>query len=529
MRGRGHRGSSRRRARRPRASERAARVAQQSGRSTRAGARLPAALPLRTPTRWRRIDVESTPTRVPTTGGRGSRRLERGRLASRPRSARVAMPLCAPLAPQQIAYVAPAGRTAPVLLVHAGVTDRRSWAPLVAASAGGTDRSPTTAAASARRRTSRSRIRRGRRDRRARRARASTHAIVIGASNGGRGAIELALAHPERVRALGADRRRDQRRPRRGPGRFDDAVQSSGRLRGGRGRRRPRRAQPRRGPRLARRLGRREGGCQGPVRDLFLEMNAIALHADDPARRRRPAPGTGWRDPRADARAAAVTSTSCAPRPASTSPPRSPAPATRSSTARATCRTSRATPHPRGHRRVPRHGRLTRIRSPANVPHGDLARPDRAATRPGGRRSALLYQFGVGLAFLATVRRRPGPGCTRCARSSHEDRLLAFIVPSPKLEDLRRDGRLRAALLPSRRRRGRLLRHAAWHRAIDDPRSGPRSAAQFVDERTVVNVPAARRRPALVELDLDTVLLTRTTGHGDLDPSTPSGRPPAHP
>ena len=46
----------------------------------------------------------------------------------------------------------------------------------------------------------------------------------------------------------------------------------------------------------------------------------------------------------------------------------------------------------------------------------------------------LLYQFGVGLGCLATA---VHPICPIL----HEQRLLAFIVPSPKLEDIRRDGR----------------------------------------------------------------------------------------
>ena len=63
-------------------------------------------------------------------------------------------------------------------------------------------------------------------------------------------------------------------------------------------------------------------------------------------------------------------------------------------------------------------------------------RPDLAAA---GQR--LLYSFGIGLGFLATVRpdggRRVHPICPVLT----DDHLYALIVPGPKLNDLRRDGR----------------------------------------------------------------------------------------
>src|SRR5205823_3142279 len=56
-----------------------------------------------------------------------------------------------------------------------------------------------------------------------------------------------------------------------------------------------------------------------------------------------------------------------------------------------------------------------------------------------GRR--LLYQFGVGLAFLATVRADGGPRVHPMCPVIHDTGLYAFIIPSPKREDLLRDGR----------------------------------------------------------------------------------------
>ncbi|TMC00403.1 MAG: hypothetical protein E6J42_00845 [Chloroflexi bacterium] len=56
-----------------------------------------------------------------------------------------------------------------------------------------------------------------------------------------------------------------------------------------------------------------------------------------------------------------------------------------------------------------------------------------------GRR--LFYQYGVGLGFLATVRADGGPRLHPMCPVIDEGGLYAFIVPSPKRDDLRRDGR----------------------------------------------------------------------------------------
>lgn len=54
---------------------------------------------------------------------------------------------------------------------------------------------------------------------------------------------------------------------------------------------------------------------------------------------------------------------------------------------------------------------------------------------------SLIYQFGPGLAFLATVRSDGGPRLHPICPVIADGGLYAFIVPSPKLHDLRRDGR----------------------------------------------------------------------------------------
>jgi len=130
----------------------------------------------------------------------------------------------------------------------------------------------------------------------------------------------------------------------------------------------------------------------------------------------------------------------------------------------------------------------------------------------------LLYQFGVGLGFLATIRPDTGPRLHPMCPILHEDRLLAFIIPSPKLEDLRRDGRYALHCFPPADDEDAFY-VTGTARVLDDEELRAVVAQQFVEERTVVAVPPPGEDQALVELDLDTVLLTRTTGHGDEHPT----------
>src|SRR5437667_7673460 len=90
---------------------------------------------------------------------------------------------------------------------------------------------------------------------------------------------------------------------------------------------------------------------------------------------------------------------------------------------------------------------------PPVVHWGDFRRlrPDLAEA---GRR--LLYQFGVGLGFLGTVRADGGPRIHPICPLLTDDGLYAFLAPSLKRDDLRRSP-LRAAYLSVAAERGRLL------------------------------------------------------------------------
>src|SRR2546425_3146543 len=60
-----------------------------------------------------------------------------------------------------------------------------------------------------------------------------------------------------------------------------------------------------------------------------------------------------------------------------------------------------------------------------------------------------LYQFGVGLAFLATVRRDGAPRLHPVCPVLSDDRLFVLITPtSPKQHDLLRDGRYALQTFP---------------------------------------------------------------------------------
>jgi Pyridoxamine 5'-phosphate oxidase len=62
---------------------------------------------------------------------------------------------------------------------------------------------------------------------------------------------------------------------------------------------------------------------------------------------------------------------------------------------------------------------------------------------------SLLFQFNVGLAFLATVRRDGAPRLHPVCPVLSDDRLFVLIIPtSPKRHDLRRDGRYALQTFP---------------------------------------------------------------------------------
>jgi hypothetical protein len=139
--------------------------------------------------------------------------------------------------------------------------------------------------------------------------------------------------------------------------------------------------------------------------------------------------------------------------------------------------------------------------------------PDMAAA---GR--SLLYQHGVGLAFLATVRPDGRPRMHPMCPLIVDEGLFAFIVPSPKQGDLKRSGAyaLHSFPCPTNEDAFYLTGQASL---IPDADRREVLGRQFVGERDAFGAVAPSADDALFEFDIDSCLLTRTTGHGDPAPS----------
>jgi hypothetical protein len=140
------------------------------------------------------------------------------------------------------------------------------------------------------------------------------------------------------------------------------------------------------------------------------------------------------------------------------------------------------------------------------------ARPDLAQA---GRE--LLYQFGVGLGFLGTVRLDGGPRMHPMCPVLTDDGLFALIEPGPKRKDLLRDGRYALHCFPPANNEDAFY---VTGRAEARPEVEARAAvdAVFWKERGQDEPPPQAGHTQLFELLVDGCLLTRTTGHGDWNP-----------
>jgi hypothetical protein len=130
---------------------------------------------------------------------------------------------------------------------------------------------------------------------------------------------------------------------------------------------------------------------------------------------------------------------------------------------------------------------------------------------------ALFYQFGVGLAFLATVRSDGGPRVHPMCPLIHEGGMYAFIVPGPKQADLHRDGRYSLHSFPCEDNEDAFY-CTGRVRAVNDPAIRQELAELFVAERSSPEALAPGQGDHLFSFGLHSCLLTRTTGHGDPSP-----------
>jgi hypothetical protein len=130
---------------------------------------------------------------------------------------------------------------------------------------------------------------------------------------------------------------------------------------------------------------------------------------------------------------------------------------------------------------------------------------------------ALFYQFGVGLAFLATVRGDGGPRLHPMCPVLEGAELYAFLVPSPKRNDLHRDGRYAMHSFPTDDNEDAFsITGSATE--VDDRAIRETVAARFLAERDWGEPPEGFDEQELFAFDVGSCLLTTTTGHGDPHP-----------
>ena len=130
---------------------------------------------------------------------------------------------------------------------------------------------------------------------------------------------------------------------------------------------------------------------------------------------------------------------------------------------------------------------------------------------------SLLYQFGVGLAFLATVRRDGGPRVHPVSPLISEDRLCVFVgKDSRKLSDLRRDPRFALHSFPTPSNDDEFYITGAANE-ITTAELCKKVYTTFVEERATTSFPSQPQDP-LFELLVDKMLHTKTREHGDWEP-----------
>jgi hypothetical protein len=149
-----------------------------------------------------------------------------------------------------------------------------------------------------------------------------------------------------------------------------------------------------------------------------------------------------------------------------------------------------------------------------------LARPEQA---DAGK--ALLYQFGVGLAFLGTVRPDGGPRLHPVCPLLTDDGLYAFVDPSLKREDLHRDPRYALHSYPSPHNED--VFYVAGVAVVEhNPDLLQLLRRQFLEERGWTDSPPPSwDAQEIFELLIDRCLHTTTTGHADFHPAHTVWRP----
>lgn len=122
----------------------------------------------------------------------------------------------------------------------------------------------------------------------------------------------------------------------------------------------------------------------------------------------------------------------------------------------------------------------------------------------------LLYQFGEGLGFLATIRKDGGPRLHPICPIVAGGGLYAFIIPSPKYNDLKRDGRFALHSFPPAETDDEF--YVTGHaREIIDPEIRRAVDAAYVND--------VHDDHALFEFDIERCLLAKYRARGEFPPA----------
>jgi len=158
------------------------------------------------------------------------------------------------------------------------------------------------------------------------------------------------------------------------------------------------------------------------------------------------------------------------------------------------------------------HGSIRAMQTELSWEQFAAARPDMAEA---GR--DLLYQFGVGLAFLSTIRPDGGPRLHPICPVLVSGRLVAHLIPSLKRDDLHRDPRYALHSFPTDSNEDAFYVTGRAERVADADLAAA-AAAQFLSERDLDAEPPGFADGEFFEFCLGRCLVTRTTGHGDWHP-----------
>jgi hypothetical protein len=124
--------------------------------------------------------------------------------------------------------------------------------------------------------------------------------------------------------------------------------------------------------------------------------------------------------------------------------------------------------------------------------------------------AGLLFQYGVGLAFLATIRKDGGPRLHPVCPVLSDDRLYVLIMPdSPKRWDLLRDGRYALQSFPPPREESEEFYIRGRAELVEDPEV---FASVFADAKH-----QASENEILFELMIDRAMYTSWENWGTPD------------